>query len=136
MAYLTIISENPPRKVALHAFDTSIGRSSECEVRITNDQGVSRIHCSIQKATKDSFLILDQNTKNGTHINGKKIPNSEIELVDKDTIKIGNKTVIIFNASELSRIDEIMGQVEQEMQSNRGFHTIISSIKSESKPNK
>lgn len=56
-----------------------LGRSSECSVRFdpNSDLGVSSRHAIIQ-AEADGFYIVDQNSTNGTFINGQKVQKARL----------------------------------------------------------
>ncbi|MCK5201442.1 MAG: FHA domain-containing protein [Spirochaetales bacterium] len=69
-----------------------IGRSRSCDV-VLNDALVSRKHAVIQKI-KDEYFIKDLNSKNGTYVNKKKVPDRQyIRLEKADSIKIGKNTI-------------------------------------------
>ncbi|NOZ22477.1 MAG: FHA domain-containing protein, partial [Planctomycetes bacterium] len=70
---------------------TSIGRDDTNDVRI-GDPSVSGRHCRIER-TEEGFTVVDLGGKNGTHVNGRKIKEHNLEPQDK--IEIGH-TVIYF----------------------------------------
>jgi FHA domain len=73
----------------------SIGRSKEADVRI-EDRYASSIHIRLFSREGRHF-VEDMNSTNGTTLNGAPL-NGEAELVDGDTIQIGD-TVFRFEAS-------------------------------------
>ena len=73
----------------------SIGRSKEADVRI-EDRYASSIHIRLFSREGRHF-VEDMNSTNGTQLNGAAL-NGEAELVDGDTIQIGD-TVFRFEAS-------------------------------------
>jgi hypothetical protein len=73
----------------------SIGRSKEADVRI-EDRYASSIHIRLFSREGHHF-VEDMNSTNGTTLNGREL-NGEAELVDGDTIQIGD-TVLRFEAS-------------------------------------
>jgi len=103
MPYIEIIYNNSKKTFAINSIDTSIGRSEQCDITIKEDKGVSRFHCAIQQQTSDSFVLLEQDTKNGTFLNGKQLFKEIAELKNNDTIKIGNGTKIIFHEEKLTQ---------------------------------
>ena len=67
----------------------TIGRSPDCNIVIDNKLA-SRLHASIQKI-KDVFFIKDENSTNGTFINGRRIPNDKyVKLNPGDRITVGS----------------------------------------------
>ena len=80
------------KKVNLVAKMT-IGRSPECTIVVDNKLA-SRVHATIQKI-KDVFFIKDENSTNGTFLNGKRIPNDKyVKLNSGDKITIGSVNLV------------------------------------------
>jgi hypothetical protein len=73
----------------------SIGRSKDADVRI-EDRYASSIHIRLF-SREGHHIVEDMNSTNGTTLNGAAL-NGEAELVDGDTIQIGD-TVFRFEAS-------------------------------------
>ena len=75
---------NGPKKgsyIPLSPGSNQIGRSSSCAIQIQSP-GISKIHADVQ--VKDSEIILsDQNSSNGTYVNGVKIEQQKIEMGDQ-----------------------------------------------------
>jgi hypothetical protein len=72
----------------------SIGRSEECNVTIQNDTKVSEKHLSILYRTVDrKFKFKDEQSSNGTFINGELTDEGELKNLDK--IGVGN-TLLLF----------------------------------------
>jgi len=72
----------------------TIGRSPDCNIVIDNKL-VSREHAFIQKI-KDDYFLKDNNSTNGTFLNGSRIPSDKfIRLNSGDKITVGNETVVI-----------------------------------------
>ena len=72
---------------------TVIGRNpSRCDIVFYPNQesSMSRVHCSIRLDGK-FFTLLDNNSSNGTHVNGERIkPNDPVQLRDGDEIVMGD----------------------------------------------
>jgi len=64
---------------------TIMGRQSSCDVQILDNMS-SRAHCQIRRDGK-LFSLVDLGSRNGTHLNDKKV--SERQLVFGDRIRIG-----------------------------------------------
>lgn len=72
-----------------------IGRDSDNDVIIDNKLA-SRHHALIQKI-KDAYFIKDEESTNGTFVNGVKIPAGKyVKLNKDDKITIGNMTLVMY----------------------------------------
>lgn len=68
----------------------SFGRGSDANVRL-DDNGLSRLNSTVYREG-DRVWIVDENSTNGTFVNGGKVSGSGTPLNNGDTIKIGNST--------------------------------------------
>jgi pSer/pThr/pTyr-binding forkhead associated (FHA) protein len=68
----------------------SFGRGSDADYRF-EDRGLSRLHATVYREG-DRIWIVDENSSNGTFVNGEKVGPNGTPLKDGDTIKIGNTT--------------------------------------------
>ena len=59
----------------------TLGRSSSCSIKITAP-GISKIHAKIE-IKEDKIILSDNNSKNGTYVNGVQITRQEIEMGDQ-----------------------------------------------------
>jgi pSer/pThr/pTyr-binding forkhead associated (FHA) protein len=84
----------------------TIGRSYDAGLYI-NDEGMSRIHASIF-FDGEQVWIVDENSTNGTFVNGQQVFNREVYLKDGDKIKVGDYTTIqvIFHRSDYLQKEE------------------------------
>lgn len=81
------------KKISLVAKIT-IGRESDNDIVIDNKLA-SRHHAMIQKI-KDAYFIKDEDSTNGTFVNGVKIPNGKyVKLNPGDKITVGNANLVI-----------------------------------------
>lgn len=73
----------------------TIGRSSSCDVSLNRYPSVSGRHCQITAG--DRYVILrDQNSTNGTVVNGKRLPpNQPVKLPDGASFCLGNASCTI-----------------------------------------
>ena len=77
----------PVSRLAFHEASCSVGRSSQCEVRLTKDETVSRFHAKFE--LKGGILsVSDLGSTFGTHVNGDKIQDPET-VSPGDCIQIG-----------------------------------------------
>lgn len=86
-AYLTLLTgEKAGSNFGLDpAFETLLGRGSNCQVALT-DALCSRVHARLI-ATSDGWLLRDADSRNGTYVNGQKI--EEAILAPGHTLRIG-----------------------------------------------
>jgi pSer/pThr/pTyr-binding forkhead associated (FHA) protein len=93
-AYLKVIVDNAEvQRRELPASTTTfvLGRSLECDLWI-DDPMLSRKHCQLEQALEgDGWVVIDLNSRNGTHVNAKKIERSPLN--HKDVITIGRAHV-------------------------------------------
>ncbi|HYM13481.1 MAG TPA: cyclic nucleotide-binding domain-containing protein [Bryobacterales bacterium] len=66
---------------------TTFGRAPEADYRFAENEQISRVHCSIV-CENNRFVLRDNNSTNGTLVNGN--PVAEIELRAGDVIQIGD----------------------------------------------
>jgi pSer/pThr/pTyr-binding forkhead associated (FHA) protein len=71
----------------------SFGRGSDADHRF-EDNGLSRLHATVYRED-ERIWIVDENSSNGTFVNGDKVGLNGTPLEDGDTIKIGNKTSLL-----------------------------------------
>ena len=78
----------------------SFGRGSEADRRFADD-GLSRLHATIYR-DGDRIWIVDENSSNGTFVNGVRTPPAGTPLRDGDSIRIGHQTTLKVRAVERS----------------------------------
>ena len=71
---------------------TSFGRGSDATYRF-DDNSLSRLHATVYR-DGDRVWIVDENSANGTFVNGQPVAGSGTPLSNGDTIKIGNETTL------------------------------------------
>jgi diguanylate cyclase (GGDEF)-like protein len=84
-----------------------VGRGKEADLALS-DPGISRIHCEIFRDEDGRFLIQDQQSTNGTLVNGAKVIGRELRPGDR--IQIGSEVVLqfgYFDAAEESLANEL-----------------------------
>ena len=127
MAYLEYTIDKKRYECELTENDTSIGRSDVCTLQLLHDSELSRIHCSVQKQSDDSYVLVDEHAKNGTYLNNKCVFNEEMHLKNLDQITIG-KTILTFREQAGGRTEILFNEIAQEMEEGKGFHTIMNQI--------
>lgn len=89
---LTYPTDDGTEEILLKGDSVSFGRGSEAEYRFEDD-GLSRLHATIYREGEDIWIV-DENSSNGTFVNGEKVSSSGTPLKDGDAVKIGHYTNI------------------------------------------
>ena len=89
----------------------TIGRNPGNDIQIAEEKA-SRTHCRIRR-TRDSVLVEDLDSSNGTRVNGRKVRSHTLHHGDSITI---GKTTIAFEEDKLAKdiLDEIMPDEESQ----------------------
>jgi FHA domain/Family of unknown function (DUF5715) len=91
MPEVTLKIESPDgRQIIALDSELSIGRTNQADI-VINDAGLSRVNSFLENKDGEVW-IYDENSTNGTFVNGEKI--TERRLRDYDEIRIGNETQI------------------------------------------
>jgi hypothetical protein len=94
---LTYSSEDGLNEIKLDRDRFTLGRG-DADRRI-DDDGLSRIHATVYRED-DRVWIVDENSTNGTFVNGQQVHGSGTPLKDGDIIRIGNHTNLQVSISE------------------------------------
>lgn len=89
---LTFPTPEGSRELPIVGDKTTFGRGSEAEHRFPDD-GLSRLHATVYR-DGDRVWVVDENSSNGTFVNGEKVKPAGTPLKDGDSIKIGHQTVL------------------------------------------
>lgn len=111
----------------------SIGRNSDNDV-VLNHPSISRVHATIEKKSQNEFVIVDQNSTNGTYVRGKKLVGS-LQINKNDTIIIGRFQLSLSGTlKDLTQEVAIKAQriVKQFENGNFGLHECSFEIPSKS----
>ena len=89
-----VVSEGkePGRAYDIRKDRITIGRSRESDVFL-EDLAVSRTHTTLNRQPDGRFLLRDENSANGTMVNGQRV--SDHMLEDGDKIQVG-QTLLVF----------------------------------------
>jgi DNA-binding CsgD family transcriptional regulator len=82
----------------------TVGRSSTCDVCITGDPRVSRVHVRLECVGGQWTLVDDGLSANGTFVNGRRV-SGRVRLHDRAAIRVGG-TVLTFYAPEPTVSDQ------------------------------
>lgn len=92
-AWIIILSgESKNTRFDLHQGDMKIGRSGECDIRVTGDPEVSREHALV-RVQGPSYQLHDTASRSGTLLNGAPVT-APRSLHDGDEIKVGQTTLL------------------------------------------
>lgn len=86
---LSYSTDEGSQEITIDGGRTSFGRG-EVDHRI-DDEGLSRLHATIYRED-DNVWVVDENSTNGTFVNGAQVPSAGTPLSDGDIIRIGNHT--------------------------------------------
>ena len=92
MAKLIVIAKDGSQTVHEASGTVLIGRSTECQIRLSGDPKISRQHCKIEERGSD-FMLSDLNSANGTRLNGEGIGQQKIALNSGDVIGVGGSEI-------------------------------------------
>ena len=110
---LDLIHDGNKKRFSFKENSFTIGRSKNNDVHI-NDGHFSRIHLKVKRKGTTLF-IADNNTTNGTFINGVKIPAGKYqEISSEDKIRFGNT---LYSASfKVHKVIEKASEIKEEVQ--------------------
>ncbi len=88
------VSGSGPRDTVL------VGRGADNDV-VLEEKSISKVHVAI-KRIPDGYLLVDQKSRNGTRLNGQKIPaNADTPLKSGDVIHLGDVAVLFVSGQDL-----------------------------------
>ena len=88
------------QEIAFDGERLSFGRGSDADYRFEDD-GLSRLNSTIYR-DGDYIWVVDENSTNGTFVNGEKVTASGMPLENGDSVKIGHQTYIKVRISEVA----------------------------------
>lgn len=91
-AVLTYPTPDGSREIPITEGKVSFGRGSDADHRFADD-GLSRLHASIYREG-ERIWIVDENSSNGTFVNGSPVTGAGVPLRSGDAVKIGHQTVL------------------------------------------
>lgn len=86
------------QQIPIEAERTTFGRGSDASHRFP-DNGLSRLHATIYR-DGDRVWIVDENSSNGTFVNGQRTAPAGTPLNNGDQVKIGNETFLTVHIRE------------------------------------
>lgn len=95
---LTYPTPDGSREIRIDGERTTFGRGSEAAYRFTDD-GLSRLHATIYREG-DRVWIVDENSSNGTFVNGQRTAPAGTPLRHGDAIRLGHSTELKVRIAE------------------------------------
>lgn len=95
---LTYSTPEGSQSIALDGSRTTFGRGSEADHRFA-DEGLSRLHAVVYR-DGDKVWVVDENSTNGTFVNGEPTAPAGTPLRNGDRIKIGHETFLTVHFEE------------------------------------
>ena len=95
---LTYSTDDGPQDASIDNERTTFGRGSDVDHRI-DDDGLSRLHATVYREG-DRVWIVDENSTNGTFVNGDRTRPAGTPLKDGDVVRIGNHTNMRVSVSQ------------------------------------
>ena len=95
---LTYPTPEGSQEIRVNAEKTSFGRGSEADHRFADD-GLSRLHATIYR-DGERVWIVDENSSNGTFVNGQRTAGAGTPLRNGDTVRIGHGTNLTVRIAE------------------------------------
>lgn len=94
---LTYSTAEGSRQIAIERSRTTFGRGDvDCRLE---DSGLSRLHATVYR-DGDNVWIVDENSTNGSFVNGERVSGSGTILKNGDRIKIGNHTTMVVRIAD------------------------------------
>jgi pSer/pThr/pTyr-binding forkhead associated (FHA) protein len=75
-----------------------VGRLQSADIRV-DDVTVSRKHCTL-KQTGDMLFVRDENSVNGSYVNGVKLNTTERLLLHRDILQVGKVALMVEEVAE------------------------------------
>jgi pSer/pThr/pTyr-binding forkhead associated (FHA) protein len=95
---LTYPTPDGTQEIPVSGAKLTFGRGSEADQRFADD-GLSRLHATVYREG-DRLWVVDENSSNGTFVNGQPVRPGGTPLVNGDKIKIGHTTVLTVRVTE------------------------------------
>jgi pSer/pThr/pTyr-binding forkhead associated (FHA) protein len=89
---LTYPTPDGSREIPIDGEKLSFGRGSDADQRFADD-GLSRLHATLYREG-DRIWVVDENSSNGTFVNGERVTGAGTPLRNGDSIRIGHQTTL------------------------------------------
>ncbi len=99
---LTYPTPEGSQEIRIEGEKMSFGRGSDVEHRFADD-GLSRLHATIYRDA-DRVWVVDENSSNGTFVNGQKVAGAGTPLRNGDVVKIGHGTNLTVRMAEKAEV--------------------------------
>lgn len=127
MAHLEYDLLGAPQEFHLDEGDTRIGRSETVHVQFPLDAQISRHHCTIRREAAERFVLIDEQSRNGTRLNGVRVSAEAMPLQDGDCIRLGQME-LTFRQRAMGPTTVAFNEIAAKMEEGKGFRTIMREI--------
>lgn len=100
--FLTYPTADGAREIKIERERTTFGRGSDADFRF-DDNGLSRLNSTVY-LDGERIWIVDENSTNGTFVNGERVGANGTILKNGDAIKIGNETNLRVRFAETEKV--------------------------------
>ena len=107
--FLTYPTSEGSQEIRFDGEKLTFGRGSDADYRFEDD-GLSRLHSTIYR-DGERVWIVDENSTNGTLVNGEKVGASGTPLQNGDTVKIGHFTNLKIRFSEGENASKVITSI-------------------------
>jgi pSer/pThr/pTyr-binding forkhead associated (FHA) protein len=98
MAVLVLADEDEDTVFELDKETVTIGRKDDCDIFL-KDRQISKLHAKVLKVG-NRYRLEDQESRNGTYLNGKKIKRSLLRGGDRITLA---ETLLVYHENRMQR---------------------------------
>ncbi len=123
--FIAYTTDEGSREVAVENGSLTFGRGGDADLRIADD-GLSRINSTIYREN-DRIWIIDENSTNGTFVNGERANANGTILKNGDVIKVGNftKIKVRFETAQQIKPSQNVGNKPQTAESSSKAFSLI-----------
>lgn len=71
----------------------TVGKARDCDLAITSDSAVSRVHAVLERFAAGSWVVRDLGSRNGTFVNGERLMQERV-LRHHDEVRVGDTRLV------------------------------------------
>ncbi len=127
--FIAYSTDEGSREVAVENGSLTFGRGNDADLRIA-DEGLSRVNSTIYRED-DRVWIIDENSTNGTFVNGERANANGTILKNGDVIKVGNFTKIkvkFETAQQIKPSQNVVNKPQTVESSSKAFSLIAIAV--------
>jgi pSer/pThr/pTyr-binding forkhead associated (FHA) protein len=127
--FIAYTTDEGSREVAVENGSLTFGRGNDSDLRIA-DEGLSRVNSTIYRED-ERIWIIDENSTNGTFVNGERANANGTILKNGDVIKVGNFTKLklkIETAQQIKQTQNAASKPQTAESSSKTFSLIAAAV--------